>query len=199
MRAAPRRDTVNFMTRQDAAIPCRTALILGGARSGKSRYAQEIAESFGGELLFIATAEALDPEMAARIARHRADRGPRWATREDPLDLVVTLKALAQPGRVVVVDCITLWLSNLIHAARGPEAEVSALAAAIPGLTGPAILVSNEVGLGIAPATELGREFRDLQGRANIALAEACDVVLVMTAGLPKLVKPAPLLSLSLI
>ena len=186
------------MTSGDPAIPCRTALILGGARSGKSRYAQQLAESFAGELLFIATAEALDPEMAARIARHRADRGPRWATREEPLDLVATLEGLARPGRVVLVDCITLWLSNLIHAARAPEAEVSALATAVPSLCGPAILVSNEVGLGIAPATELGREFRDLQGRANIALAAACDVVVAMTAGLPRLVKPAPLLSLIL-
>jgi adenosylcobinamide kinase/adenosylcobinamide-phosphate guanylyltransferase len=181
------------MTSGDAAIPCRTALILGGARSGKSRYAQNLAESFAGELLFIATAEALDPEMAARIARHRADRGPRWATREEPLELVATLEVVAQPGRVVVVDCITLWLSNLIHAARAPEAEVSLLATAILSLAGPAILVSNEVGLGVAPATELGREFRDLQGRANMALAAACDVVVTMTASLPKLVKPAPL------
>jgi adenosylcobinamide kinase/adenosylcobinamide-phosphate guanylyltransferase len=198
LRAALRRDTLNVMMREDAAIPCRTALVLGGARSGKSRYAQKLAESFAAELVFIATAEALDREMAARIARHRADRGPRWATREEPLDLVATLKALGQPGRVILVDCITLWLSNLIHAARAPEAEVSSLAAAIPGLPGPAIFVSNEVGLGIAPATELGREFRDLQGRANIALAEACDVVVMMTAGLPKLVKPAPVLSLNL-
>ena len=186
------------MTRGDAAIPCRTALILGGARSGKSRYALRLAESFAGELLFIATAEALDAEMAARIARHRADRGPRWVTREEPLDLVPTLEVLARPGRVVLVDCITLWLSNLIHARRAPEAEVSWLARAIQNLAGPAILVSNEVGLGVAPATELGREFRDLQGRANMALAEACDVVVTMTAGLPKLLKPAPLPSLTL-
>lgn len=171
---------------------CRTALILGGARSGKSRYAQALAESFPGDLVFIATAQALDDEMTQRIARHRADRGARWSTREEPLELVARLGAESGPGRVVVVDCVTLWLSNLMHAGRDVEREIAALTAMLGELTGPALLVSNEVGLGLVPAHPLGREFRDVQGRANATLAAACDVVAAMTAGLPRLVKPAP-------
>ena len=173
-------------------IPCRTALVLGGARSGKSRYAQALAESFVGEWVFVATAQALDEEMAERIARHRQDRDARWRTREEALDLVAVLRAEARPGRVVVVDCLTLWLSNLMHARRSAEAEVAGLAAAVVTLEAPAIFVSNEVGLGIAPAHALGREFRDVQGRANAALAGVCDVVVSMNAGLPVLVKPGP-------
>lgn len=176
----------------DAPFDCRAVLVLGGARSGKSRYAQVLAESFSGELVYLATAEALDEEMAARIARHRADRGGRWTTREEPLELAAKLWVEAGPDRVVVVDCLTLWLSNLLLAGRDAEREAADLASALSRLPGPAIFVSNEVGQGVAPATPLGREFRDLQGRANAAFAAACDVVVAMTVGLPRLVKPAP-------
>ena len=173
-------------------IPCRTARVLGGARSGKSRYAQALAESTSAHRLFLATAEAGDKEMSARIARHRADRGLGWETREEPLDLVGALRAEARPGRVVLVDCLTLWLSNMMFAERDLAAEVARLAAETLDLPSPVVFVSNEVGHGIAPATALGRTFRDEQGRANQEIAAACGAVVFVTAGLPALIKPAP-------
>ena len=176
----------------------RSLLILGGARSGKSAYAHRLAESFAAERLYLATAEAGDEEMAARIGRHRADRGRDWATLEEPLELARALRAEARPGRVVVVDCLTLWLSNLILAGRDPGEAVAGLIQAIGGLAGPAILVSNEVGLGIVPDNTLSREFRDWQGRANRQVAEACDAAVFIAAGLPLQLKPAPALAVRL-
>ena len=149
------------------SVSARSVLVLGGARSGKSAYAQGLAEGAAPERLYLATAEAGDAEMAARIARHRPTRGAGWTTREAPLALAEALAAEARPGRVVLVDCLTLWLSNLMFAGRDVEAEIARLAAAIGALEGPAVLVSNEVGLGLVPETKLGREFRDWQGRAN--------------------------------
>ena len=174
------------------AIPCRTALVLGGARSGKSRLALAMAEAAAPARLMIATAEALDEEMAARIARHRQERGAGWSTSETPLDLVPTLAKAARPGRSVLVDCITLWLSNVMLAGRDVEAAIADLAAVVPTLGCPVIFVSNEVGSGVTPPSKMGREFQDHQGRANQALARACDVVVAVTAGLPRLLKPAP-------
>lgn len=179
-------------------IDCRAALILGGARSGKSRYAQTLAEEAPARVL-IATAEALDDEMAERIRRHRAERAPGWRTREEPLALTQALREEAQAGRIVVVDCLTLWLSNLMLAGRPVEHEIADLTAEIGRLSGPALFVSNEVGLGIAPATPLGREFRDWQGRLNQAVAAVCGAVVALTAGEPRLVKPAPRPALRLI
>ena len=176
----------------------RSLLVLGGARSGKSAYAQSLAEAFGPERLYLATAEAGDEEMAARIARHRADRGQGWATLEEPLEVARALGAEARPGRVVVVDCLTLWLSNLMLAGREPGAAIAGLAEAIGALAGPAILVSNEVGMGIVPDHKLGREFRDWQGRANREIAQACDAAVFIAAGLPVQLKPAPALSVRL-
>jgi adenosylcobinamide kinase/adenosylcobinamide-phosphate guanylyltransferase len=173
-------------------IRCRSVLILGGARSGKSGFAQSLAESTAPNRLFLATAQAGDDEMAARIARHRADRHEGWTTREEPLELVAALRAEARPDRVVLVDCVTLWLSNLIFSGRDMANEVAELRREISILAGPTIFVSNEVGLGIAPATPLGREFRDCQGRANQDLAEACDAVVFIAAGAPLVLKPAP-------
>ena len=169
----------------------RSLLVLGGARSGKSAYAHRLAETFGAHRLYLATAEAGDEEMAARIARHRAGRGPGWATLEEPLEVARTLRAEARPGRVVVVDCLTLWLSNLTLAGRDPGQAIAGLIEAIGELAGPAILVSNEVGLGIVPEHRLGREFRDWQGRANREIAEACDAAVFIAAGLPLQLKPA--------
>jgi adenosylcobinamide kinase / adenosylcobinamide-phosphate guanylyltransferase len=173
-------------------IGCRSALALGGARSGKSRYALSLAEAAAPERVMIATAEALDEEMAARIAHHRAERGAGWTTREAPVDLVVALSQESQRGRAVVVDCVTLWLSNLLLAERDLEAAIAELARLVPTLAGPAIFVSNEVGQGVTPPTPLGRRFQDAQGRANQALAAACDVVVELNASLPRLLKPAP-------
>jgi adenosylcobinamide kinase/adenosylcobinamide-phosphate guanylyltransferase len=173
-------------------IPARSVLVLGGARSGKSRYALALAEAASPQRVMIATAQAFDDEMAERIARHRQERGEGWTTREAPLSLVETLAQAAGPGRAVVVDCLTLWLSNLLLAAEDTQAATAALAALVPRLEGPTIFVSNEVGQGIVPETPLGRQFRDVQGRANQALAAACDAVVLVTAGLPRLIKPAP-------
>ena len=185
---------------QEDHIPAsaRSLLVLGGARSGKSAYAQSLAETYGSERLYLATAEAGDEEMAARIARHRADRGRGWATLEEPLEVALALSAEARPGRVVVVDCLTLWLSNLMLAGRDPSAAIAGLVAAIGALAGPAVLISNEVGLGIVPEHRLGREFRDWQGRANREIAEACDAAVFIAAGLPVQLKPAPALSVRL-
>jgi adenosylcobinamide kinase/adenosylcobinamide-phosphate guanylyltransferase len=169
----------------------RSALILGGARSGKSAFAQSLAETYGSQRLYLATATAGDEEMAARIARHQADRGQGWTTLEEPLDIAATLLEHAQAGRVVVVDCLTLWLSNLMFAGRDPGAAVTALAEAIGALAGPTILVSNEVGMGLVPDNKLGRAFRDWQGRANREVGAACDAVIFVAAGLPLQLKPA--------
>jgi adenosylcobinamide kinase/adenosylcobinamide-phosphate guanylyltransferase len=173
-------------------VGARSVLVLGGARSGKSAYAQRLAEAAAPARLYLATAEPGDAEMADRIARHRATRGESWTTREEPLDLVETLAAEAWPARVVLVDCLTLWLTNLMFSGRDVEAEVGRLCEAIGALAGPAIFVSNEVGLSLVPETRLGRDFRDLQGRANAAVARASDAVLFLAAGLPTLLKPGP-------
>ncbi len=172
-------------------VECRAALILGGARSGKSRYAQALAEACAPERLYLATASAGDAEMAARIAFHRAERGTGWRTLEEPLELAAALRAEAREGRIVLVDCVTLWLSNVLLAKRDPGAEITDLVETIATLKGPTVFVSNEVGAGVVPATELGRAFRDWQGRANQELARGCGAVALVAAGLPLLLKPA--------
>jgi adenosylcobinamide kinase / adenosylcobinamide-phosphate guanylyltransferase len=169
----------------------RSLLVLGGARSGKSAYAQSLAEAYGSERLYLATAAAGDEEMAARIARHQADRGQGWTTLEEPLDIAAALLTRAQAGRVVVVDCLTLWLSNLMLAGRDLGSAITSLGDAIGGLAGPVILVSNEVGMGLVPDNKLGRDFRDWQGRANREIGAACDAVIFVAAGFPLRLKPA--------
>ena len=161
-------------------------LILGGARSGKTSHALRAAEATGRGLVMIATAEALDAEMEDRIARHRAERGPRWRTLEAPLDLT---GALDQVGaeETAVVDCLTLWVSNLMHADRDLEAEAARLLVALPGRD--VLLVSNEVGLGIVPDNALARRFRDAAGRLNQQVAAAADRVVFVAAGLPLVLK----------
>ena len=163
--------------------------ILGGARSGKSRRALAIAESLGHTRVFIATAEAWDDEMVERIVKHKAERGPGWSTIEAPLDLVAALGRLAPQSEVCVVDCLTLWLSNLMHFERDVEAETERLCETITNMLIPVILVSNEVGLGIVPEAPLGRTFRDAQGRLNQAVARVCDRVEFIAAGLPLILK----------
>ena len=169
----------------------QTILIVGGARSGKSRRALQLAGETGGRRIFIATAEASDAEMAERIGRHRAERGVEFRTLEVPLDLVDALEAEVSPDGIVVVDCLTLWLSNLMHHGRNVVAETNALAAFLAAAPGPVILVSNEVGMGLVPETRLGREFRDAQGELNREVAAVCGRVEFMVAGLPVTVKPA--------
>lgn len=167
-------------------------LILGGARSGKSRRALTLAEPFARKVL-IATAQALDAEMTDRIEAHRAERDASWQTIEEPLDLPVAIVEAATNSptdTVVVVDCLTLWLSNVMHAGRSPQAERADLIEAIQSCPAPLILISNEVGLGLVPDTKLGRDFRDCQGRLNQAIAATVDVVEFVAAGLPMRLKP---------
>lgn len=165
-------------------------LILGGARSGKSRHAQALAEATGGACIYVATAEAHDAEMAERIAQHRADRGPGWQTLDVPLDLPAAIADHARADRVLLVDCLTLWTSNLMHAARDVAAETAVLVDALGTAAGPVVLVSNEVGLGIVPDNPLARRFRDEAGRVNQAVATVAGRVTFMVAGLPMAVKP---------
>lgn len=162
-------------------------LVLGGARSGKSAFAQASAEAeaarTGGRLVMIATAQAFDAEMAERIARHRLERGEAWTTIEAPTDLPAALAGL-DGGDVVAVDCLTLWLSNLMLADRDIPAAVADLLAAIGRFEGTLWLVSNEVGFGIVPDNALARRFRDEAGRLHQTLAQAADAVTLVVAGL---------------
>ncbi len=162
--------------------------ITGGARSGKSRLAEKIAEGFGAPLLYIATGHAGDAEMAARIAAHRERRGDKWQTTEVPFQLLDAVKSADSGFQAILVDCITLWLTNLLLTHGDPARaldEVRALAGLFPELTTPLILVSNEVGRGIVPENALARSFRDLAGKANEILAAAADEVYVTFCGLP--------------
>jgi adenosylcobinamide kinase/adenosylcobinamide-phosphate guanylyltransferase len=172
-------------------LSCATLLVLGGARSGKSAYAQAVVERSGLERVFLATAEAGDAEMAERIGRHRADRYDTWRTVEEPLDLPGVLAREAQLGRAVLADCLTLWLSNVMLAGRDPDRETKRLVAALRACPGPTVLVSNEVGFGLVPDTPLGRTFRDAQGQLNAAVAGACEAVVMLVAGCPLPLKPA--------
>jgi adenosylcobinamide kinase/adenosylcobinamide-phosphate guanylyltransferase len=160
-------------------------LVLGGVRSGKSAHAEALVEGRPGACIYLATAEAGDAEMAERIARHQARRGARWTTLEEPLDLPRALAETARPDAAVLVDCLTLWLSNLMAAERDIEAETERLVAVLAGLAGPAVLVSNEVGLGIVPANALARAFRDHAGRLHQAVAGVVPAVTFVAAGLP--------------
>ncbi|MCC8975087.1 bifunctional adenosylcobinamide kinase/adenosylcobinamide-phosphate guanylyltransferase [Bradyrhizobium brasilense] len=163
-------------------------LITGGARSGKSRRAEFRARSFPGQPVYIATAEALDAEMDERIAKHRARRGSDWIEREVPLDLVEVLSETDGAG-ARLVDCLTLWLSNLLHAGRDWSQEVTRLADTLSRQHGPVVLVTNEVGLGIVPDNALARTFRDAAGIMNQTIAGIADEVEFVVAGLPMKLK----------
>lgn len=163
--------------------------VLGGARSGKSRYALSRAEALSGDLVFVATAQALDNEMDSRIARHREERGPRWRTIEEPFDLAAVVRSEAGRNRVLLIDCLTLWASNLMLADRDMDAATGALVAALSDAQGPVILVANEVGLGIVPDNALARRFRDVAGIVNQAVAACVDEAMFMAAGLPMRLK----------
>jgi len=164
-------------------------LVLGGARSGKSAYARGLVEASGLVPVYLATAEALDAEMAERIRRHQAERDKAWTTIEEPLALAASLRQVSAPDRAVLVDCLTLWLSNLMMADAPIEARVDDLVAALPALAGPVVFVANEVGLGIVPDNLAARRFRDHAGRLNQGLAARCGRVVFMAAGLPLLLK----------
>ncbi len=169
-----------------------STLVLGGARSGKSSFAERLAGGAGRPCVYIATAQALDDEMRERIAQHRKDRSADWTTVEAPLDLAGALRAHASADRILLVDCLTLWLSNIILADRDDSREVEALATAIRDLATPAIYVSNEVGFGIVPDNALARRFRDAQGRLNQRVAHVLPRAVLVAAGLPILLKGPP-------
>jgi adenosylcobinamide kinase / adenosylcobinamide-phosphate guanylyltransferase len=163
-------------------------LITGGARSGKSTRAELRVRGFAGKPVYIATAEALDAEMNERIARHRARRGSEWLERETPLELAAMLVETDGDG-ARLVDCLTLWLSNLMHAARDWEKEALLLVDTLARQRSPVVLVTNEVGLGIVPDNALARQFRDAAGLLNQMVARAADEVEFVVAGLPMRVK----------
>jgi adenosylcobinamide kinase/adenosylcobinamide-phosphate guanylyltransferase len=163
-------------------------LITGGARSGKSTRAEARAQSFAGKPVYIATAEAFDHEMRERIAKHRARRGREWIEHETPLELVAALNA-TDGGGARLIDCLTLWLSNLMHEGRDWAKEAAGLAEVLKAQRSPVVLVTNEVGSGIVPDNALAREFRDAAGLLNQMIARAADEVEFVVAGLPMRVK----------
>lgn len=169
----------------------KSILITGGARSGKSRFAEELVQSQGQAPVYIATAEAFDDEMEARIAAHRARRGPEWQTIHAPLDLAQALRDSDTPSSAPrLVDCLTLWLSNLMHAERDIAQEIDGLVSLIPTLSAPLTFVTNEVGGGIVPENALARRYRDEAGEMNQKLAAAVDEAYLVVAGCPVRIKP---------
>jgi len=166
----------------------KLTLVLGGARSGKSRYAESLIAATPPPWVYVATAQALDAEMAERIAHHRKRRGDGWHTIEEPHDLQDAIDA-APAGAAVLVDCLTLWLTNRMLAEANMEVETGRLEAALARRNGLTVLVSNEVGSGIVPDNALARRFADLQGRLNQRLAACADRVVLLVAGLPLIVK----------
>lgn len=173
---------------EGAALP-RTTLVLGGARSGKSALAERLVLSTRLRSLYVATGRAWDDEMASRIAHHRDRRGAGWTTIEEPLALAETLRRHAAADAAILVDCLTLWVTNLMLEDGDVEAEGAALAALLPALPGRIVVVSNEVGLGIVPDNAMARAFRDHAGRLNQAVAAVAAQVVFIAAGLPLVLK----------
>jgi adenosylcobinamide kinase/adenosylcobinamide-phosphate guanylyltransferase len=169
-------------------LPHSLTFVLGGARSGKSRHAEKLVSAFPAPWTYIATAQAFDDEMRERIEHHRARRDSGWLTLEAPLDLADALARVAD-GQPVLVDCLTLWLTNVMLAELDVEAETRRLAETISRPRGPWFAVSNEVGLGIVPDNALARRFRDAAGWLNQMVAARADHVLFMVAGLPMTIK----------
>jgi adenosylcobinamide kinase/adenosylcobinamide-phosphate guanylyltransferase len=167
----------------------RLSLVLGGARSGKSRYAEGLLAKLPAPWVYLATAQAYDEEMRARIGEHQRRRDARWSTIEAPLDLADALGTQATSDAPMLIDCLTLWLSNVMLAGRDLAAEQTRLIAALAAGKSAIVAVSNEVGLGIVPDNPLARDFRDAQGRLNQRVAELADHVVFMAAGLPLTLK----------
>ncbi|MFW8636498.1 bifunctional adenosylcobinamide kinase/adenosylcobinamide-phosphate guanylyltransferase [Cribrihabitans pelagius] len=172
-------------------MPLNVTFILGGAASGKSAYAESLCASSGKDRVYWATSQVLDGEMAAKVSRHVKQRGPGWTTVEEPQDAGRVLGALA-PGQICLMDCATMWLTSHLLAGNGLAAAQEALLSAIEGCASELVIVSNETGLGIVPENRLARQFREAQGRLNIALAAQADRVVQVTAGLPLVLKGPP-------
>jgi adenosylcobinamide kinase/adenosylcobinamide-phosphate guanylyltransferase len=166
-------------------------LVLGGARSGKSAFAERLVEESGLRPVYLATAQAFDGEMRDRISLHRERRGIVWRTVEEPLDLRRVLLAEASPGNAILVDCLTLWTTNLMMADSDLAKAFDELVVALPSFAGPVVFVSNEVGLGIVPDNAMARAFRDHAGRINQMVAAAAGQVYFIAAGIPMVLKAA--------
>jgi adenosylcobinamide kinase/adenosylcobinamide-phosphate guanylyltransferase len=170
-----------------------STLILGGARSGKSALAERLATASRLDRVYVATAQALDDEMRQRITRHRTERGAGWTTVEAPLALAETLEREAGASRVLLIDCLTLWLSNIMLADRDVDRDIDGLIDTLRHMASPLIVVSNEIGLGVVPENALARRFRDAQGRLNQRAARILPRAVFLAAGLPVLLKGPPL------
>ncbi len=168
-----------------------TTLVFGGARSGKSRFAEKLVLDTGLIPVYLATGRAMDEEMQERIAEHQERRGENWTTIEEPLAVFDALRQESRAGRVMLVDCITLWITNLMMAEANVIRECETLCDYLRETTVPTVVVSNETGLGVVPENAMAREFNDLAGRVNQMLAEACSNVFLVAAGLPLTLKQA--------
>lgn len=173
-------------------------LITGGCRSGKSRHALTLAREIFGDKLYVATAEALDSEMSTRIAKHRQERGQGWETHEEPKDVIKVFRQLENRSGILIVDCLTLWLSNLLIAENQPEyilKEADRLMDQSERMKCQLIFVTNEVGAGIVPDNKLARDYRDIVGAVNQIVAQRCDEVVHMVSGIPVKIKTGPAIS----
>ncbi len=175
-------DAGAFHCAHPGGLSMSITLVIGGARSGKSSFAESLAHE---PKIYLATAQAFDDEMRERIAAHQLQRGDSWTTYDAPLDLVSTLQHVDGAGHFILLDCLTLWISNLMLSEIPWEAELEQLILSLGALKGDVVLVSNEVGMGVVPDNALARAFRDAQGITNQAVAEVAETVVLMTAGLP--------------
>jgi adenosylcobinamide kinase / adenosylcobinamide-phosphate guanylyltransferase len=180
------------------SITPRATLVFGGTRSGKSRFAEKLADKSGLQKIYVATGAAHDTEMADRIHAHQRQRGNSWQTIEEQLDLNSVLSEKCGPDTVVLVDCLTLWLSNMMFAEKDIVEETGKVCETISNLHGHCIFVSNEVGMGIVPENRLSRSFRDAQGRFNQDIAQVSGQVVFVAAGLPLRLKPNTQLDIEL-
>ncbi len=167
----------------------KLTLILGGARSGKSSYAEQLAQKSGLAPVYLATAEPHNSEMHERIKAHQQRRPAHWSTLEEPIAIVEALKKASTENSIVLLDCLTLWLSNLFASEHDANGHIVGLLSVLQTLPGPVIIVSNEVGLGIVPENALARAFRDVHGALNQKIASQADLVIFMAAGLPLVIK----------
>ena len=173
-----------------AVEPCSAVtLVLGGARSGKSRFAESLVQEGGAQCVYVATAEFVDDEMAGRIEAHRARRGASWRTVEAPIELARAIGRESTPQSCLLADCLTVWIGNLMHHGRDVDAARQSLLESLAAAPGPVVLVANEVGLGIVPDNAMARAFRDHAGRLNQAIAELAGRVYLVTAGIPLAIK----------
>ena len=187
-------DAVREAGKSTGAIEPRAgvALVLGGARSGKSAFAEAFAHHGREQRVYVATAERVDDEMVSRIETHRARRGSGWRTVEAPIELAEAIRRESAPRACLLVDCLTVWLGNLVHHGHDVDAARDVLLESLAAAPGPVVLVANEVGLGIVPDNAMARAFRDHAGRLNQAVAAVAGHVYFVAAGIPMTMKGAP-------